>query len=74
MEPIAPPTFAVSINHPVDLHFSYRRYVVNQLRKKFGFEGVPVRVFYKARRRGRKKGEGEGEGDAPEAPAPELAD
>ena len=71
---VAPPTFVILTSAPEAIHFSYRRYVVNQLRKKFGFEGVPVRVFYKARRRGRKKGEGEGEGDAPEAPAPELAD
>ena len=38
---IAPPTFAVSINHPVDLHFSYRRYLENRIREAFGFEGTP---------------------------------
>jgi len=67
---VAPPTFVILTSAPEAIHFSYRRYVVNQLRKKFGFEGVPVRVFYKARRRGRKKGEGE----AAEAPAAEASD
>ena len=38
-------------NAPDNIHFSYRRFVLNQLRKHFGFEGVPVRVHYKARRR-----------------------
>ena len=37
-------------NAPDAIHFSYRRFVVNQLRKHFGFEGVPVRVFYKPKR------------------------
>ena len=39
---VAPPTFALSINHPVDLHFSYKRYLENRLRAAFGFEGTPV--------------------------------
>ena len=48
----APPTFIVMTNAPDSIHFSYRRFVVNQLRKHFGFEGVPVRVHYKAPRGG----------------------
>ena len=48
---VAPPTFVAMTNAPDNIHFSYRRYVVNQLRKHFGFEGVPVIVHYKARRR-----------------------
>jgi GTPase len=39
---VAPPTFAVSVNHPVDLHFSYKRFLENQLRAAFGFEGTPI--------------------------------
>ena len=46
-----PPLFVVMTNDPDTLHFSYRRYVANQLRKAFGFEGVPVRVKYKEKRR-----------------------
>jgi GTP-binding protein len=48
---IAPPTFAVSINHPVDLHFSYRRYLENRIREAFGFEGTPIRLKVRHRRR-----------------------
>jgi GTP-binding protein len=47
----APPLFVVIASDPEKLHFSYRRYVLNQIRQTFGFEGVPVRVKYKERRR-----------------------
>lgn len=53
----APPLFVVIASDPEKLHFSYQRYVMNQIRKTFGFEGVPVRVKYKEKRR-RAKGEG----------------
>lgn len=45
----APPTFMITSNYPDRIHFSYRRYVVNQLRERFGFEGTPVRVFYRGK-------------------------
>jgi GTP-binding protein len=48
---VAPPTFIAMTNAPDSIHFSYRRFVLNQLRKHFGFEGVPIRMHYKARRR-----------------------
>ena len=48
---MAPPTFALSINQPVDLHFSYRRYLENQIREAFGFEGTPIRLKVRQRRR-----------------------
>ncbi|MEM7137963.1 MAG: ribosome biogenesis GTPase Der [Myxococcota bacterium] len=47
----APPTFVVMTNEPKGIHFSYQRYVVNQIRKRFGFRGTPIRVRY----RGKKK-------------------
>ena len=47
----APPTFVLITNHPDRVHFSYKRYVVNQLRERFGFEGTPIRVFYRPRDR-----------------------
>jgi GTP-binding protein len=53
-----PPTFVVSVNRPESIHFSYKRYVVNQLREAFGFEGVPLRVLY--RRRGETSSGGKG--------------
>ncbi len=48
---VAPPTFVIMCNQPNDVHFSYQRYVVNQIRKRFGFQGTPIRVRY----RGKKK-------------------
>ena len=48
---VAPPTFAISINHDVDLHFSYKRYLENQIRETFGFEGTPIRLKVRHRRR-----------------------
>ena len=39
---VSPPTFLLQLNHPVDLHFSYRRYLENKLRAAFGFEGTPI--------------------------------
>ncbi len=47
----SPPLFVVMASDPEKIHFSYRRYVANQLRQAFGLEGVPVRVKYKERRR-----------------------
>ncbi len=47
-----PPTFMIVTSHPDNLHFSYQRYVINALRKQFGFEGTPIRVHY--RRKDRK--------------------
>jgi len=40
-----PPTFVMFVNNKSLFHFSYERYLVNQLRKEFGFEGTPVRVI-----------------------------
>jgi GTPase len=47
---VAPPTFVLSLNHPVDLHFSYKRYLENQLRAAFGFQGTPVVLNVRHRR------------------------
>jgi GTP-binding protein len=47
---VHPPTFVVSINHPVDLHFSYRRYLENQLRAAFDFTGNPLVLKVRARK------------------------
>lgn len=40
----AVPTFVVFVNDPELLHFSYGRYLENQLRREFGFAGVPIRL------------------------------
>ncbi len=43
----APPVFAFFCNHPEGIGESYRRYMENQLRKAFGFEGVPLTLSFK---------------------------
>jgi GTP-binding protein len=45
-----PPTFVVSANYPERVHTSYQRYVINQLRERFAFDGTPVRVRYRSHR------------------------
>jgi len=49
----SPPAFVAVANEPDHIHFSYKRYVANQLRQRFGFDGTPLRVFY--RRKNPKK-------------------
>jgi len=49
----SPPTFAVRVNRPDEIHFSYERYLVKSLRHAFGFEGSPLRLSF--RRAGRLK-------------------
>ncbi len=52
---VAPPTFVISINQPVDLHFSYKRYLENKIREEFGFEGTPLVLKVHTRRRSRSR-------------------
>ena len=42
---IKPPTFVIFVNKKELFHFSYERYLVNQIRKEFGMEGTPVRII-----------------------------
>lgn len=46
---VKPPTFALFVNDPEIMHFSYERYLENQLRKSFGFEGTPIRFLLRKR-------------------------
>lgn len=39
---IKPPTFVIFVNDRELMHFSYRRYIENQLRQNFGFKGTPI--------------------------------
>jgi len=41
---VAPPTFALRVNRPHGLHFSYERYLTRSLRHAFGFAGTPIRL------------------------------
>ena len=42
---VKPPQFVLFINNKELMHFSYERYLENQLRKNFGFEGTPIRLI-----------------------------
>jgi GTP-binding protein len=46
---VAPPTFVFFVNDPTQIHFSYRRYLENQLRDHFGFTGTPIRMSFRGR-------------------------
>ena len=41
---VAPPTFALRVNRPAGVHFSYERYLVKSLRHAFGLSGTPIRL------------------------------
>ncbi|MHB8572400.1 MAG: ribosome biogenesis GTPase Der [Candidatus Dormibacteria bacterium] len=44
-----PPTFVLFVNDDGLLHFSYRRFLENRLRERFGFDGTPVRLVLRER-------------------------
>ncbi|MCC6673698.1 MAG: ribosome biogenesis GTPase Der [Thermomicrobiales bacterium] len=46
---IEPPTFVFFCSDPKQLHFSYRRYLENQLRSQFAFTGTPIRISFRGR-------------------------
>ena len=46
---VNPPTFVFFVNDPQAIHFSYERYLENQLRAAFGFKGTGIRLFFRAR-------------------------
>jgi GTP-binding protein len=46
---VSPPTFIIFCNDPKQIHFSYRRYIENELREAFGFEGTPLRISFRSR-------------------------
>lgn len=47
---VAPPSFVFFTNVATTFHFSYQRFLVNQLRESFGFLGTPIRIQVRARR------------------------
>jgi len=57
---INPPTFALLVNDPELVHFSYQRYLENRLRQTFGFSGISLRLLFK-KARSRKPGKVVGE-------------
>ncbi len=45
-----PPTFMIYVNDPSLMHFTYLRYLENQIRAEYGFMGTPIRIVLKGRR------------------------
>jgi GTP-binding protein len=66
---IEPPTIMISCNHPDNVHFSYKRYLINQFRDVFDVPGTPVRIVFRAR--GEASGRG---GEGREAEDEEVLD
>ena len=46
---VAPPTFVFFARHADQVHFSYKRFLENQLRAEFGFDGTPIRLIFRER-------------------------
>ena len=46
---VAPPTFVIFVNDPALCHFSYKRYLENQIRDAFNFEGTPIHIILRER-------------------------
>ncbi|HHP7236247.1 MAG TPA: ribosome biogenesis GTPase Der [Desulfobacterales bacterium] len=50
-----PPTVICFANHPEAVHFSYRRYLLNRIRRESGLDKTPIRLFFR-KREGKKPG------------------
>ena len=50
---VAPPTFVLKVNDAELFHFSYKRFIENQIRENFGFDGTPIRLLI--REKGKKE-------------------
>lgn len=50
---VKPPTFVIFVNDKSLMHFSYTRYLENQIREAFGFRGTALRFFIRERKEGR---------------------
>lgn len=48
---VQPPTFILFVNDTEIVHFSYERYLENFFRKSFGFEGTPIRLIFRNRKK-----------------------
>jgi len=52
---VKPPTFICFVNYPAAVHFSYKRYLINQIRNGTGLDKTPIRLQFR-QRTGRPKG------------------
>ena len=48
---VKPPTFILFVNEPELIYFSYMRFLENRLRESFGFEGTPIRLVLRGKKR-----------------------
>jgi len=53
-----PPTIVCFVNYPQAVHFSYKRYLINQLRQETGLDKTPIRMIYRLREGKKKRGMG----------------
>ncbi|MBR6344494.1 MAG: ribosome biogenesis GTPase Der [Lachnospiraceae bacterium] len=51
---VKPPTFVIFVNDKELMHFSYTRYIENQIRDSFGFKGTPLKFIIRERKDGEK--------------------
>ncbi len=54
MPVVKPPTVILFVNDPELVHFSYIRYIENQIRKVFGYQGTPIRIFARRPEKGKE--------------------
>lgn len=47
---IKPPTFVLFVSNSKGIHFSYERYIINQIRESFGFDSVPLKLLFRKKR------------------------
>jgi GTP-binding protein len=47
---VKPPTFVIFVNDKELMHFSYTRYIENQIRNAFGFQGTPLKFIIRERK------------------------
>jgi GTP-binding protein len=48
---VNPPTFVFFCNRPQLVHFSYKRYLENRIRERYGFLGTPIELVFRERER-----------------------
>ncbi|MGD8725711.1 MAG: hypothetical protein PVG00_17345 [Desulfobacterales bacterium] len=44
------------VNHPKAVHFSYKRYLINQIREQAGLDKTPIRILFRPRENRKPKG------------------
>ena len=47
---VKPPTFMAFVSAPDGVHFSYKRYLLNGFRERFGYQGVPIQLLFRRKR------------------------